>query len=166
VDKKPLIGMIVIILIVLPAVSTPSVAESDTELYIGIFGGIPVVGGLTIVNGWIMNIGDNPAYNISYTFSITGGFNNDINETFSGNESKMPPKSAMGGLYDAYGFGPVTITLSVSASNADNVTKIINGFQIGKRTLISFPMLRLFTFALMLRVFVYWGQNQSNFSYY
>jgi hypothetical protein len=150
--KNPLVGMIVIILIVLPAISTPSVAEPDTELSIGI------CYGLTVVDGWIMNIGGNPAYNVSYTFSITGGFHNDINVTASDNVSEMPPKSAMGVLSTMHGFGPVTITLSVSASNADNMTKVVHGFQVGKRTLISFPMLRLFTFALIFRIYVYWGK--------
>ena len=151
-DKKPLVGMILSILIVLPAVSTASAAESDTELAIGI------CGGFIVIDGWVMNIGDTPAYNVSYTFSMTGGFHKDINVTASDMVSMMPPKSAMGLLSDTYGFGPVTITLSVSASNADNMTKLVKGFQVGKRTLISFPMLRLFTFALMLRVYVYWGK--------
>ena len=151
-DKKSLVGMIVSILIVVPAVSTPSAAESDTELSIGI------CGGFIAIDGWIMNIGDNPAYNVSYTFSMTGGFHNDINVTASDIVSEMPPKSAMGVLSNTYGFGPVTITLSVSASNADNMTKLVNGFQVGKRSLISFPMLRLLTFALMLRVYTYWGK--------
>lgn len=149
-DKKPLVGMIVSILIVVPVVSTPAAAESETELSIGI------CGGFFAINGWIMNIGDNPAYNVSYIFSMIGGFHNDINVTASDMMSEMPSESAMGVLSDTYGFGPVTITLSVSASNADNMTKLVKGFQVGKRTLISFPMLRLLTFALMLRVFVYW----------
>lgn len=156
-DKKPLIGMMMIILIVVPAISTPSAAASDTELSIG------VCGGFTVVNEWIMNIGDTPAYNVSFTSSITGGFNNNINITTSNNMSEMPPKSAMGFLDKMFGFGPVTITLSASASNADNVTKSVHGFQMGRRTLISFPMLRFLTFALMLRIYVYQGENQSTF---
>jgi hypothetical protein len=155
-DTRPLIGMIVIILILLPALSTPSVAESETELSIGI------CSGFAVVNKWIMNIGDNPAYNVSYTSSITGGFNNNINITTSSNVSKIPPKYAMGSLTKMFGFGPVTITLSVSASNADNITKSVKGFQIGRRTLISFHMLRLFTFALML-AYLY-SEKQSNFT--
>lgn len=147
-------------------VSIPSVAESNTKLYIGICGGIPLIGGFMFIQGWMMNIGDNPAYNISYAFSMTGGFHNEINETFSGDEPQIPPQSAMGVLTNASGFGPVTITFSVSASNADNMTKVVKGFQLGKYTFLSVPILRLFTFALMLRLFVYWGQNQSNFPGY
>ena len=154
-DRKSLSRMIVCILILLPAFSTPAVAESDTKLLVGIMGGNLLPVRFNFVNGWIVNIGDNPAYNVSYTFAITGGYNGDINATFSNNESKMPPKSGLGFFNDAYGFGPVTITLTVLASNADNVTKSVNGFQIGKRTLIPFSLLRSLIFALVLRLYVY-----------
>jgi hypothetical protein len=163
-DKKPLIGIVVCILILLPALSTPAVAVSDTKLYIGIIGGNLLPVRFNFVNGWIVNIGDNPAYNVSYTFAITGGFNNDINATFSDNWSEMPPKTGWGFFNDAYGFGPVTITLTVSASNADNVTKSVNGFQIGKRTLIPFSLLRSLEFALVLRLYVYPEQEQMKLS--
>jgi hypothetical protein len=158
-DRKSLFGMVVCILILLPAFSTPAAAESDTKLLVGIIDGNPSPGGLTFVNGWIVNIGDNPAYNVSFTFAITGGYNGDINATFSDTESKMPPKTGWGFFNNASGFGPVTITLTVSASNADNVTKIVKGFQIGKRTLIPFPLFRSLIFALVLRLYIYQEQE-------
>jgi len=153
--RKPLFGIVVCILILLPAFSTPAVAESDTKLLVGIMGGNLLPVRFNFVNGWIVNIGDNPAYNVSYTFAITGGYNGVINATFSDNWSEMPPRCGWGFFNDAYGFGPVTITLTVSASNADNVTKSVNGFQIGKRTLIPFSLLRSLIFALVLRLYVY-----------
>jgi hypothetical protein len=162
--RKPLFGIVVCILILLPAFSTLAVAESDTKLLVGIMGGNLLPVRFNFVNGWIVNIGDNPAYNVSYTFAITGGYNGDINSTFSDNLSEMPPGSGWGFFNDAYGFGPVTITLTVSASNADNVTKSVNGFQMGKRTLIPFSLLRSLIFALVLRLYVYQKQEQMKLS--
>jgi len=155
VDKKPLIGMAICLLILLPAFSSPATAKSDTKLYVGITNGMPYVFRHVCVFGNIVNIGDNPAYNVSCVFSITGGRNGDINVTYSHNLSEMPPRKGWGFSNDAYGFGPVIITLTVCASNVDTITKSLKGFQIGESTMIPFPALRHTIFALVLRLYVY-----------
>jgi len=134
---------------VLPAFSTPAIAESDTEIYIEIIGRLPFLFPFTGVLGTIVNVGDSPVYNISYTFSITGGYNDDINATYSDNWSELPSETGLGFFNGAYGFGLVLITLTASASNANNVTKSTKGFQIGKRTLVSFSLLRYLIFVLV-----------------
>ena len=154
-DGKSLIGVVVCLLILLPAFSLPATAKSDTKLYVGITGGMPFLSSHTSVFGDIVNIGDNPAYNVSFTFSIAGGHHGDINATFSDNLSEMPPRCGWSFSNNADGFGPVTITLTISSSNAVNITKSVKGFQIGERTLISFPVLRNSIFTFVLRLYVY-----------
>jgi hypothetical protein len=147
--RRTLFGIVVLILILLPAFSMPAIAEPNTKLYVAIIGGIPGYIDLTTVQGAIVNVGDNPAYNISYTFSITGGYNGNINSTLSDNYSEMSPGSGLTTDDYAYGFGPVIITFTVSASNADTVTRIVKGFQIGKRTLVPFSLIRYLIYVLV-----------------
>jgi len=152
-DKKPLIGIIVCILILLPAISAPSVAESDTKLYVTIYGRAPFIWNHTGAYGLIVNVGDSPAYNVSFIFTITGGYNGTINSIVSLNLSEwnmsVPPGYGLSFGNTPYGFGPVTITLSVSASNADNVTKSFKGFQMGNITFIPFTLFRYSIFKLI-----------------
>jgi hypothetical protein len=135
--------------------SVPTMAESETKLYVGIRNGIPYVFHQICVFGDILNIGDTPAYNVSFVFSITGGRDGEINETFSDTFQEMPPRTGWGFLENANGFGPVTITLTVHASNIDTITKTVKGFQIGESTLIPSPVLRNLLFAFLLRIYVY-----------
>jgi len=135
---KKLFGFVICILVSLPACSIPALADSNTKLITAVYGGFPFPGSGPVpdlihnVSGQVMNIGKVPAYNISCTLTITGGFKNDINKTISYNRSELPAKRLMGvQLTGAYGFGPVTITLTVSATNANTTTRIVKGFQIG-----------------------------------
>lgn len=129
--KKTLIGIILFLLVVLPALSIPAVANAETTLSLQIFGGLPLPKFIHVVSGVIANVGGSPAYNVSYTFTITGGFTGDINMTASDNTSELAPGSGIAfGFTGTSGFGPVIITLTASASNADNVTRSVKGVQL------------------------------------
>lgn len=161
-NKKILYGMVVSFIMLFPLYSASATAQPETTLYVGINGGIPFLLSCKFVFGDIINTGDAPAYNVSWAFSITGGYSGDINVTYSYTEPVLPIKTAVGFLHQANGFGPVTITLAVSASNAASSTKTVHGFQIGQRTYLSFPLIRQLIFAFLLRYYVYWGQEQTN----
>jgi hypothetical protein len=130
-DRKSLIGIVICILLLLPAFSTPAAAESDTKLSLEIFGGLPLPGFIHTVGGVIVNIGDTSAYNVSYTLTITGGFNGDINKSASDNWIELSPGLGIAfGIMGTYGFGPVIITLTASALNAETATRTVRGFQM------------------------------------
>jgi hypothetical protein len=161
-NKKSLYGIVVCFLILFPLYAASATAQPETTLYVGINGGIPFLLSCKYVFGDIINTGDAPAYNVSWVFSITGGYTGDINVTYSYTEPMLPTKTAVGFLHQANGFGPVTITLAVSASNAESSTKTVHGFQIGQRTYLSFPLIRQLIFAFLLRYYVYWEHEQTN----
>ena len=128
-------------LVLFTTISIPAKADSDTKLYIAIYGSFPIHGKAMLldffnnVSGNIWNIGKNPAYNVSCFITIIGGFKNNINKTISYNCSELPSKKTIVfGLNDTYGFGPVKIILNVSATNANTVIRIAKGFQMGNFT--------------------------------
>ncbi len=136
--RTKIVGIVVCILVSLPAFSILAVADSNTKLITAVYGGFPFPGYGPVpdlihnVSGSVFNIGKVPAYNISCTLTITGGINNNINKTISYNYNQLSPKRAMEiRLMDTYGFGPVIITITVSATNADTATRTAKGFQMG-----------------------------------
>jgi hypothetical protein len=154
-NRTSLFGIALCILVLFLVLSVPTIAESDTKLYVGITNGIPYVFRHVCVFGDIVNIGKNPVYNVSAVFSIIGGRNGEINVTFTTDTlPEMPPGTGWGFSNDADGFGPVTITLTVYASNIETITRSVKGFQIRDSTLIPFPVLRNTIFALVLRMYV------------
>lgn len=77
--------------------------------------------------------------------TITGGFSDSINLTNQGDEHEILPHNAFAvGIYGTYGAGPVLITLTASATNAENVTATAQGFQILSFTWIPFSWFSLF----------------------
>ncbi len=152
--RTSLIGTVLCILILLPAISPSSRAESNTELFVEITSVFPYSFHHVCLFGNILNIGENIAYNVTAVFSIIGGRNGEINATLSEVLPSMAPKTGFGFSNQANGFGPVTITFSVFASNVELITKSIKGFQIGYSTLIMFPILRNVLFSLMLQKYI------------
>ena len=147
---KKLIGMFVCMLLLIPALSMSAAANSEAKLDIQIFGGFPLPVLIRNAGGVIMNIGDTTAHNISYTLSIIGGTSGDINITYEGYYEYLEPLSTGGDALgvmtpNANGFGLVTITLTASATNADNVTETAKGFQLGYFTWVPMSWFGLFS---------------------
>lgn len=138
--KKRIIGIITCIMIMLPCVSINAVGDPGPDLFIEIYGGnymFIVLGlmGLDMVGGAIGNRGDSTAENVSYNFTVTGGFLNNIDYNFADYWGNIKVNEALGvATYFVSGFGPVTITLSATSSNADDVSETVKGFQLGSIT--------------------------------
>lgn len=144
--KIKLIGSIVCILLIVPVFSCITHADPGPKLEIYITGSLPIPVYCHIVGGAISNTGDATAYNISYEMTIKGGLGNTLDETYQGFEDEILPNYALGiATMYTYGFGPVVITLTASASNAETVTETAQGYQIGGFTLIPFSWLSLLT---------------------
>ena len=143
--KKKIIGIFVCMLLLIPVLSMSVVADPGAKLNIQIFGGLPFFFGLRNVGGAIGNIGDDIAHNVSYNFTMKGGFNDLIDYSFEDYFGNIPPNGSVGIATDAVnGFGLVTITLSATSSNAGNVTKTRKGFQIGYFTWVPMSWFGLF----------------------
>lgn len=141
--RKKLIGIVICMLVVLVSFTTfsiPAKADSNTKFFTAIYGSFPIGINNQLpdffknVSGNILNIGKVTAYNVSCLMTITGGFKNDINDTISYNFSELSAKKTISAGLSAYGFGPVKITVFVSATNANTTTKIAKGFQVGDYT--------------------------------
>ena len=147
--KNKLVGILVCMLLLIPALSMSAAADSEAKLDIQIFGGFPLPVLIRNAGGVIVNIGDTTAYNISYTLSIIGGTSGNINITYEGYYEYLEPLSTGGAALavmtqNANGFGLVTITLTASATNADSVTVKAKGFQIGDFTWVPMSWFGLF----------------------
>jgi len=148
--KNRLVGVLVCMLLFIPALSMSAAADSEAKLDIQIFGGFPLPVLIRNAGGVIVNIGDATAYNISYTLSIIGGTSGNINITYEGYYEYLEPLSTGGDALgvmtpNANGFGLVTITLTASATNADNVTETAKGFQLGYFTWVPMSWFGLFS---------------------
>lgn len=143
--KQPFIRVILYMFVILPVFTTTAQAAPDTNLVIKIVGSLPLPYVSKNVVGLILNTGDDTAYNISYNITVTGGFGDTIHITDQGFENEILPQNAFAvGIYGTYGFGPVQITLTVSAANAENVTGSAKGFQFFGYTWIPFSWVSLF----------------------
>lgn len=150
-DKK-IIGSVgcLIILLSIPAVmhtaveatSMPTVINQDSQLVVLIFGSLRLVR-LDSVGGAIANYGDTTAYDVCYTFTATGGFDDSIDVTHEDCMGDIPGVEhgtvhSIGLSYPRVvnGFGPTILTLTATSSNTDDVTEEAKGFQIGYFTLV------------------------------
>ena len=78
--------------------------------------------------------------------TIKGGFGGTISETYYGYTNEILPNNGYAiAILDTVGFGPVLITMTVSAINAENVTGTAKGFQIGGFTWVPFSWIRILT---------------------
>jgi hypothetical protein len=75
------------------------------------------------------NIGDTDAINVTTSFTITGGILHRINITRDGPfVSPLPPGEILTGKVYPLGLGALAVSVTVSAENADSVTKTAEGF--------------------------------------
>ena len=144
--KNKIVRIAICLLLILPVFSFTTVADPGPELEISIAGSLPLPFLSNAVGGVIGNIGDAPAYNITYDMTIQGGLNGAIYTKITGDTHEILPNNALSAtIIDTYGFGPVTVTMTASASNAETVTATVKGFQIGGFTWIPFSWLYLLT---------------------
>lgn len=142
--KIQLIRIMICLLMILPVFSLTTVADPGPELEINIAGSLPLPLFSNVVGGVISNIGDAPAYNITYLMTIQGGFNGAIYNIITGDTNEILPGNGFGAtIMYTYGFGPVTITMTASTSNAEAVTETVKGFQIGSFTWVPLSWLFL-----------------------
>ena len=144
--KKKIIGILVaglLISTILP-IATMAGSESDPEitahleskLRVGIFGASIMA--LRQAGGIIWNDGLDTIRDVQYTFTIRGGYNNSINITIS--DDAGDGDIEVNQVYtistnEAQGYGPVTLTMTATSSNADEATATSQGFQIGSYTI-------------------------------
>ncbi len=136
--KTGLIIGILTLLLLLPSISSQTTETTTIEI-IGINGG---VGGVTVD---VKNTGDNTANDVWITTSINGGLLNGINlvHECSGSCSECIPLEP-GAIKSEntleagfiFGIGPIEISTSAGASNADAVSMEKTGFAIGSIVII------------------------------
>jgi hypothetical protein len=140
--KIKVLIILVCLLFLLPVFSFATVADPGPKLEITILGCLPLPKFSNYVGGVIGNTGDAPAYNISIKLTMLGGFGGTISETIQGDTNIIAPGTGYAvGISDAFGFGPVTITLTASAENAENATGTAHGYQYRGFTWVPFSWL-------------------------
>ena len=111
-------------------------AYSESKLRVGVFGASIMA--LRQTGGIIWNDGLDTIQDVQYTFTITGGSKDSINITISGDagDGNMEVDQVYSiSTNKAKGYGPVTLTMTATSSNADEATATSKGFQIGSYTI-------------------------------
>ena len=134
--KKKICGIFVCTLLITISVCTLSAsADPESELRVGVFGA-SMMSGLRRVGGIIYNDGLDTIQDVQYTFTITGGSDDSIDITISDDVGNIENNQAyMISTNEAQGYGPVTITMTATSSNAGEATATSQGFQIGPYTI-------------------------------
>ncbi len=134
--KKKIIGIFVCTLLITISVCTLSAsADPEYELRVGVFGA-SMMSGLRHVGGIIYNDGLDTIQDVQYTFTITGGSDDSIDITISDDVGNIENNQGyMISTNEARGYGPVTITMTATSSNAGEATATSQGFQIGPYTI-------------------------------
>ena len=134
--KKKIIGIFICMLLITISVCTLSAsADPESELRVGVFGA-SMMSGLKRVGGVIYNDGLDTIQDVQYTFTITGGSDDSIDITISDDVGNIENNQGyMISTKGAQGYGPVTITMTVTSSNAGEATATSQGFQIGPYTI-------------------------------
>lgn len=138
--KKTILSLIILAILVFPSSFLAIAYEENKfnespELQIGIFGA-SLAGGFRKTGFIIYNTGDEPIVDIHYIFSIKGIENNGIDYSYSKEIEPLNFNSAYQFLTNKVnGFGMVTLSLSVSALNADDKNLSIFAIQIGPYTI-------------------------------
>jgi hypothetical protein len=141
--KKKIIGIFFCMMLAILVSSISVCADPGAKLEIKIYGGFPILFGMDNVGGAIGNTGDTTAYDVSFSFSVIGGFANSIDYTYEDFWGDLIPNQGIGVVTSqVHGLGPVTITLSATSSNADDVIETAKGFQIGSFTWVPFSWLK------------------------
>ena len=134
--KKKIIGIFICMLLITISVCTLSAsADPESELRVGVFGA-SMMSGLKRVGGVMYNDGLDTIQDVQYTFTITGGSDDSIDITISDDVGNIENNQGyMISTNEARGYGPVTITMTATSSNADEATATSQGFQIGPYTI-------------------------------
>ena len=141
--KKKKIGIFFCMILVILVSSMTVCADPGAKLEIKIYGGFPILFGMDNVGGAIGNTGDTTAHDVSFSFSVIGGFADSIHYTYEDFWGDLIPDQGIGVVTNqVHGLGPVTITLSATSSSADYVTETAKGFQIGSFTWVPFSWLK------------------------
>ena len=138
-NKIKIQTIILIILLISTSYTVTATKEKESTrepiLQIGIFGA-SFAGGFKKTGFIIYNKGDEPIVDIQYVFSIKGGADNDIDYSYSKEIEPLNFNSAYQFITnEVHGFGVVTLSLSVSSSNAGDKNLSISAFQIGPFTI-------------------------------
>jgi len=134
-NKIKILTIILIILCIstsyIAIATNEKVSTDGPELQVGVFGASFL--GLRKTGFIIYNSGDELINDIHYTFSIKSVSNNDINISNSDVLDPLKVNSAYVSVFPNLGdsFGLVTLSISVTTSNAGDATETIYGIQIG-----------------------------------
>jgi predicted RNA-binding protein with TRAM domain len=144
--KKKIIGIFICMLLIatmLPIVtmagseSDPEItADLESKLRAGVFGASMLA--LREAGGIIWNDGLDTILDVQYTFTVKGGHDNSIDITISGyaGDGDMEVNQVYTiSTNEAKGYGPVTLTMTATSSNAGEATATSQGFQIGPYTI-------------------------------
>ncbi len=133
--KKKIVGMFVCTLMIIPVCTLSVSADPESELRVGVFGA-SMMSGLRHVGGIIYNDGLDIIQDVQYTFTITGGSDDSIDITISDDVGNIENNQGyMISTKGVKGYGPVTITMTATSSNAGEATATAQGFQIGPYTI-------------------------------
>jgi len=133
----------IILMLVCIAVGASCTATQQSQTILDI---TEVKGGLGLVTVTVKNIGDSTAETITITISAKGGILNNIDiekicsgcdacgTTLEPNAIKTESTAEAGRII---GFGPITITASAAADNAEKVEKTYNGFVLGPFVIVT-----------------------------
>lgn len=122
---------------IIPVVSVTAVADSGPQLKIelikaGWANRYAPEGSLqgSVIATVFRNIGDTDATDVNWNISMTGGIFNHIHIVAGGTVATLTPNNPQGIQIKgpSFVFGIVNMTVTVSVSNGDTVTKSINGF--------------------------------------
>jgi hypothetical protein len=132
--RRKIIAIIFLLLFLLLFTST-SFANSGPGLQVGVFG-TSLLTGLKRAGSVIYNNGDEDVLDITFTFSVIGGYDDSINKIILGEiEILQPNTSYLITTNKINGFGPVIISNYVDSSNSGMTEEVINGFQLGSFTI-------------------------------
>jgi len=135
--KKKIVGIFICtLLITIPVCALPISTNLEPELRVGVFGASILA--LRQAGGIIWNDGADTMRDVQYTFTIKGVNDDSVNIKISGDAGDGDIE--VNQVYtistkEARGYGPVTITMTATSSNAGEVTATSKGFQIGPYTI-------------------------------
>jgi energy-converting hydrogenase Eha subunit A len=131
------------LLLLAPLVSA-SPADPGPELQIDILGSFPIPVLASSITGVVSNIGNAPLHNVSYEMTVQGGLLGALNVTYEDTWSEIPAGSSLGvAIIELHGFGPVSITLTASATDVQTMTITAKGIQLGFFTWVPFSWVSL-----------------------
>lgn len=125
--------VVLVAAVALPAgMSTASDGCQDTELEGRVYGSLTLLG-VNRVGLGISNEGKVAARDISYTFTVAGGFDDSIYFTRADELDDIQPGYSVGVVWTraVYGFGPLMVSMTAASSNAEDVSASAAGFQLG-----------------------------------